>query len=549
MTRQVAVALWLTASAVLAETGPVPAGRVVPYAAGVLDYAGVPPSMETIRAQGAAFLRVHFRSFHLAPGDALVVSRPDGGDLTRYRGRGPAHTGAFWSFSVPGDTAVLTLETSGAAPAGQGYGYEVDAIVHGDDAWLPSPGDDGVFSPMSVCGDDGSEDVACHLDEVGPAQRAVARLNYVSGGSSFVCTGWLVAGAHASTLVTNHHCIGSQADADTVEARFNYQMESCGGTALGTDARYAGGTLLRTSPGLDYSLLTLLGDPESVWGELVASARVVAPGTLIWLVQHPVGLPKKIGYWEDAAKTERCDVEAVDMTVGGYDPGTQIGYSCDSRGGSSGAPLILADSNEVIGLHHLGGCFNSATHMSAVCSDAGTLLACVASTATPSATPTVTPSPMPPPTPTPTPTPTGTPRPAYVEVTPTGHAVTATGHDGNVPANTVDDRLSTRWSAYGTGHQIRFDLGTLRTVGHAGVAVYRGDDRRNRFYLQVSRDGCAWKTVFFGYSRGTTTAEEIVDFPDETARYVRYVGMGAALHAGGTTAWNSVTEISLFAVP
>jgi hypothetical protein len=68
-----------------------------------------------------------------------------------------------------------------------------------------------------------------------------------------------------------------------------------------------------------------------------------------------------------------------------------------------------------------------------------------------------------------------------IEVTPPATGVTASGSDGNPPANTVDNNLATRWSANGDGAWIRFDLGTLRLVAHVSVAVYHGDSRHNRF--------------------------------------------------------------------
>ena len=53
-----------------------------------------------------------------------------------------------------------------------------------------------------------------------------------------------------------------------------------------------------------------------------------------------------------------------------------------------------------------------------------------------------------------------------------------------------------------------------------------------------------WMTVRSAESSGATTAEETYDFPDVPARWVRYLGHGSSI---GT--WNSVTEVSLFAVP
>jgi glucose/arabinose dehydrogenase len=132
----------------------------------------------------------------------------------------------------------------------------------------------------------------------------------------------------------------------------------------------------------------------------------------------------------------------------------------------------------------------------------------------------------------------------YVEVTPPASAVTASTHDGNVPGNTVDNNLATRWSANGDGQWLRLDLGRSRTVSHVGVAVYNGNSRRNRFEIQVSTNGSSWSSVFSGESSGTSTAEETFDFSDVSARYVRYLG-----HSNNVNGFNSVTEVSVFAVP
>ena len=162
-----------------------------------------------------------------------------------------------------------------------------------------------------------------------------------------------------------------------------------------------------------------------------------------------------------------------------------------------------------------------------------------------SGTPLPTGTPVPP---APTPTPSPTPNQSFaVEITPGAFAVTASTQDSNVPGNTVDNNLSTRWSGNGDGAWIRFDLGTTKLVSYVKVAVHQGNLRKNRFDLQLSVDGMSWTTVFAGQSSGTTTLEETYDFPDVmSVRYVRYVGHGAAYNAGGTTLWNSVAEVSIF---
>ena len=137
---------------------------------------------------------------------------------------------------------------------------------------------------------------------------------------------------------------------------------------------------------------------------------------------------------------------------------------------------------------------------------------------------------------------------SYVEVTPPASGVSASTQDSNVPANTVDNSLSTRWSGNGSGAWIQYDLGAVRTIGHVRVAVHSGNARRNNFDLLLSSDQAAWTMVFSGQSSGTTTAEETYDFADQNARYVRYLGRGATLATGAASPWNSVTEVSVFAL-
>jgi parallel beta-helix repeat protein len=135
----------------------------------------------------------------------------------------------------------------------------------------------------------------------------------------------------------------------------------------------------------------------------------------------------------------------------------------------------------------------------------------------------------------------------YVEVTPGAAGVSASTADVNVPANVVDGDLATRWSGNGDGAWLQLDLGSAQAVGFVNVAVHSGNTRRNQFEVQISTNGTAWTTVWSGASSGTTTALETYDFDDVTARWVRYLGHSATLNAGGTTTWNSVSEIEVFA--
>jgi hypothetical protein len=121
--------------------------------------------------------------------------------------------------------------------------------------------------------------------------------------------------------------------------------------------------------------------------------------------------------------------------------------------------------------------------------------------------------------------------------------VTASADDGNVPANTVDGSLSTRWSASGDGQWIRFDLGSTKTVSSVKIAFYNGDVRTSSFEIQTSTDGVNFTTQGgVRTSSGTSLSLETFDLnPDVSARYVRYLG-----HGNSSNLWNSLTEVEVW---
>jgi hypothetical protein len=65
----------------------------------------------------------------------------------------------------------------------------------------------------------------------------------------------------------------------------------------------------------------------------------------------------------------------------------------------------------------------------------------------------------------------------------------------------------------------------------------------------VSTRKANWTTVWSGASNGLTTAEVKYDFPDVTARYLRYLGHGYVSNTGSTGTPNALTEVEIFAAP
>ena len=335
---------------------------------------------DTVVSPGAEFVRVHFKNVSLAPGDYLTVSSPDGLQTWTYTGRGPHNDGAIWAFAIDGDTAVVRVHGG----RGAGHGYLIDAVGHGTVGLGPKNGP----TPEVVCGTDGRENIACH-PEASAAANPTARLLFASGGQMFLCTGELIAGSNASTLITNNHCISTQTETSSLQAKFNYQKTTCTGNTDAATSDYAGGTFLKTNSekkkgnkgGLDYTLLTLQGNPEGTWGEIQGTTKSVAINDSIWFIQHGGGNQKKIGFYEDASHASLCHVNTINATYGFAATGSQTGYACDSEGGSSGSAITDPATGHAIALHHYGGvssnpCLNSGTAFSRICADAGALLSC-----------------------------------------------------------------------------------------------------------------------------------------------------------------------------
>jgi hypothetical protein len=119
--------------------------------------------------------------------------------------------------------------------------------------------------------------------------------------------------------------------------------------------------------------------------------------------------------------------------------------------------------------------------------------------------------------------------------------VTASGNDGNVPANVLDNNLNTRWSNLGVGSFIQADLGGQKTICSVDIAWYRVNPRVNNFVISVSSDGTSFTNVFTGRSSGTTLSAEKYSLPTSvTTRFVR-----VTVNGNTENNWASITELSV----
>ena len=298
---------------------------------------------------GATFMAVHFDDIELMPGSMIRISDGKGGQSFDLRGRGKMEAGRFWSQHVKGDTIVIRLFTRGP----QDGGFVIDQYNAGFV-------DLGTLDE-SICGTSDFRNAVCYQGSH-PTEydrgRAIARLLTVKPTGSFLCTGWLASAD--DHFVTNEHCITNATEALNTDYEFMAEAANCGdgncqlchpGTII------SGGTFIQDSVGLDYSLTQLGGNPAATYGFLQIDDRNATIGEEVYMVSHPAGRAKEMGIestHNDDLPSGVCHVVSVtEPTCSGAV--LEVGYYCDTQGGSSGSPVLARSSHKVIALHHCRG--------------------------------------------------------------------------------------------------------------------------------------------------------------------------------------------------
>lgn len=164
-------------------------------------------------------------------------------------------------------------------------------------------------------------------------------------------------------LLTNWHCgrypVGRGDDKRYPIDQYWKEPEVCGSSIV--DLSFDGdrmsresacSELLATSRLLDYALFTTKSIDHHSVIRPVSYAKVSATADAIVIVHHPLGDIKSVTYETGTRQPckilERAHENWVDPAKN-----TDFTYSCDTEGGSSGAPVFRVDG-VLLGMHHLG---------------------------------------------------------------------------------------------------------------------------------------------------------------------------------------------------
>lgn len=365
----------LVGSPAQAQGRPTQVGEAVPYSlanpALAPREAGTPAWTQKITDPAGTYIAPHFAYFNLPQGARLVVRDPEGSRSWSYEGTGKGELGlkgGFWGIHIFGDTAILEIFSTVPVSAGA---VRLDGYARGYDF----PGGD----TEALCGTDDSQWAKCYQTShptVYNTSRAVARLLINGTG---LCTGWLV--GSAGHLMTNEHCIGTAGDA----ANTNYELMAegatcatscasalgCPGTVVATSA-----TLVQLSVPLDYALVKLPTNPVKTYGFLQMRNTGTNAAERIYIPGHPQGHGKKIALHSTHPNDTSgyCEVQSVTRPSCSGASVDDIGYYCDTQGGSSGSPVLALCDNAVVALHHCANCPNRGVPIDAIITDLGSNL-------------------------------------------------------------------------------------------------------------------------------------------------------------------------------
>ncbi|WP_200375665.1 serine protease [Thiocystis violacea] len=297
-----------------------------------------------IDAPESAGLRLRLDDVNL-PNDASIYIHNGAGEV---HGPYQGNRTSFWTNTITGNRIYVQVDVAEAAS--DDVRFRIGAAL------LFDPRSKAFCPTNAPCIEDGSCHTAAEWSEIDKVRKAIAHINFIDDGWSYVCSGGLLADTDPNTTIpyflTANHCISDPKTAATVETWFNYQTPHCNAACLpiqpGTHSTL-GATLLQNSAVDDHSLMVLDEAPPAEAWYLGWSNTPIADtdGTILFRLSHPQGSPQAYSAHRIDRSVNPADYcGTLTLPRGAYIFSRNVMGS--TEGGSSGAPVLTA-AGQVVG--------------------------------------------------------------------------------------------------------------------------------------------------------------------------------------------------------
>jgi hypothetical protein len=309
---------------------------------------GAPGLVDT--AEESTYVAIHLHSLVLR-GGARVSLRNDK-DQEVWQRTGDVVTEDLWLPPVMGESATLRCDVGGGSK--RDCHAVIDRFARGLEPSAIPDANKSEMTKQAVCGTCELEDTSCPLPHaLQSGKSAVARL-LLAGTDT--CTGFLV--GDEGHLLTNVHCIGSEAEARNVVFEFNAEEASCREVDC-TRIRKApatrferGAIWVGSDPSIDVAIVKLPASYPAMFGALKLRSSSATLHEALGIVQHPRGESRKFSI---------DNIRSTNGSPCGIGLAVTLAYNADTLPGSSGSPVISLQTgadNAVIAIHECFGCPN-----------------------------------------------------------------------------------------------------------------------------------------------------------------------------------------------
>ncbi|WP_282152720.1 trypsin-like serine peptidase [Ruegeria atlantica] len=265
-------------------------------------------------------IRIRISGVNLPHGDDVRIEIADGNGqvhdvLDRDRLEGQED---IWSMFIPGQQASLRVRGQDAT---DGFTFVVDRVL------FPFT----TVAVESFFGEGQLTDIVEYqgnqADVIKAVATSVAKIDYAVGGHGDTCTAFRIG---ADLVQTSAHCVATQNVCATTIVQFGFQKNAFGAFDRGQSVRCVEVVAQEGEESADTAILRVTPAPKDEYEIVDFRDHDTDDDEPLFIVQHPGGETKKVSII-DCAVFDNAETEAF---LHGF------GHSCDTKAGSSGAPVF-----------------------------------------------------------------------------------------------------------------------------------------------------------------------------------------------------------------